>query len=309
MNKRITIFIASHTGALVKQVTMPRTGLVGIALLIVTGMMTTGYLMIDYLNLQQKAASVRQLSATIKSQESTLGEQQAQIKKLADRINVMKSQLFALQEFEKKIRVIADLENDSDSPGLFGIGGVPYDEIDTRPGMEDRQNALVREMHHQLNLLESAFSTQEDGFSSLLNCLEDKRRLLASTPAVRPMNGGWITSRFEYRKSPFTGRREFHHGLDIAASIDTPVIASADGKIVYCGTKGGLGKAVIIDHGRGILTRYGHLNKLMKKKGDIVKREDIIGTVGNTGQSTGPHLHYEVRLNGVPVDPEKYILN
>ena len=78
---------------------------------------------------------------------------------------------------------------------------------------------------------------------------------------------------------------------------------------MYCGTKGGLGKAVIIDHGRGILTRYGHLNKLMKKKGDIVKREDIIGTVGNTGQSTGPHLHYEVRLNGVPVDPEKYILN
>lgn len=309
MNKRITIFIASHTGALVKQITVPRMGLAGIAFLIVAGVATAGYLVLDYFTLQQKAASVRHLSATIASQEATLGEQQAQIKTLGDRINMMKSQLFALHEFEKKIRVIADLEKDSDSQGLFGVGGVPYDEIDTRVGMEDRQNALVREMHHQLNLMENAFSTQEDGFSSLLNCLEDKRRLLASTPAIRPLNGGWITSRFEYRKSPFTGRREFHHGLDIAASIDTPVIASADGKVVYCGPKGGLGRAVIIDHGRGILTRYGHLNKIMKKKGDTVNREDIIGTVGNTGQSTGPHLHYEVRVNGVPVDPEKYILN
>ena len=309
MNKWITIFVASHTGAQVKKITVPRIALAGVAFLMITGMVLAGYVMFDYFSLQKKAASVRDLSDTIASQQGTLGEQQEQIKNLAERINLMKTQLLALHEFEKKIRVIADLENDSESPGLFGIGGVPLDEIEARAGMENRQNALVREMHHQLNLLDSGFCTQEDGFSSLLDCLEDKRRLLASTPAIRPVNGGWITSRFEYRKSPFTGRREFHHGLDIAASIDTPVIASADGKIIYCGTKGGLGKAVIVDHGRGIMTRYGHLNKIVAKKGDTVNREDILGMVGNTGQSTGPHLHYEVRVNGVPVDPEKYILN
>lgn len=309
MNKRITIFIASHSGAPVRQISVPRIVLAGIAFLAVAGIILTGYVVSDYFILLQKAAVVRQLSETISSQQNLLGEQKQQISSLADRINLMKSNLFSLNEFEKKIRVIADLENQSDSAGLFGIGGVPPEKINARTESETRQNVLVREMHHQLNLLESAFYHQEDGFAALLDCLEDKRRLLASTPAIRPINGGWITSRFAYRKSPFTGRREFHHGLDIAASKDTPVMSSADGKVIFCGSKGGLGKAVIIDHGRGIVTRYGHLNKLKKKKGDSVKREDIIGTVGNTGQSTGPHLHYEIRVNGVPVNPEKYILN
>jgi murein DD-endopeptidase MepM/ murein hydrolase activator NlpD len=309
MNKRITIFVASHSGALVKQVTLPRIFLMCIGFLVVAGIISAGVVFSNYITLKKKAASARLLSETIESQQNALAEQQQQIKGLVDRINMMKSQLFALHDFEKKIRVIADLESQSESAGLFGIGGVSLKEINAQDCTEERRNALVREMHQQLNLLDNAFSSQEDGLASLLSCLEDKRRLLASTPAIRPMNGGWITSRFEYRKSPFTGRREFHHGLDIAASMDTPVIASADGKVIFCGTKGGLGKAVIIDHGRGIVSRYGHLNKLKKKKGDFVSREDIIGTVGNTGQSTGPHLHYEVRVDGVPVDPEKYILN
>ncbi len=309
MNNRVTIFIASHSGAPVKQMTMPRILLGGVACLVIAGMLAAGYVFYDYWALQQKAAEAKKLSETIDSQQNALKAQQQQIKALAGRINTMKTQLFELHEFEKKIRVIADIQNDLDGGGLFGIGGVPVEEIETRAAVEDRQSTLVREMHNQLNLLDSAFDTQEDGFSSLLSYLEDKRQLLASTPAIRPMNGGWITSRFEYRKSPFTGRREFHHGLDIAASIDTPVIASADGTVIFSGTKGALGKAIVIDHGHGIVTRYGHMHKCLKKKGDIVKREDVIGAVGNTGQSTGPHLHYEVRLKNVPVDPEKYILN
>jgi len=268
-----------------------------------------GYVFLDYFDLQRKAARARELSETIAAQQSSLGEQRQQIKELAGRINTMKSQLLELHEFEKKIRIIANIENQSETPGLFGMGGAPLEIMETPAGLEERRNELLREMHSHLNLLETAFGAQEDGFSDLLSYLEDKRRLLASTPAIRPLNGGWITSRFEFRKSPFTGRREFHHGLDIAASIDTPVIASADGKVIYSGVKGGLGRTIIIDHGRGIVTRYGHLHKCVKKKGDLVKREDVIGTVGNTGQSTGPHLHYEVRVNGVPVNPEKYILN
>lgn len=309
MHKRITIFIASHSGAPVKQLTMSRMFLAGVGFFVAAGIVLAGYVLFDYCLLQEKASIARQLSAKIASQRNALEEQRQQIKDLAGRINAMKAQLFELHEFEKKIRIIADIEDQSDNFSLFGIGGAPLEDIETRAYMEERQNALVREMHSHLNLLEEAFSTQEDGFSSLFGCLEDKRELLASTPAIRPVNGGWITSRFEYRKSPFTGRREFHHGLDIAASMDTPVLSSADGEVIYSGNKGGFGKIIIVNHGRGVVTRYGHLNKCLKKNGDRVKRDDVIGTVGNTGQSTGPHLHYEVRMNGVPVNPEAYILN
>ena len=102
---------------------------------------------------------------------------------------------------------------------------------------------------------------------------------------------------------------EFHKGLDIAARQGTPILATANGKITFADSKGQLGKVVFINHGHGIVTRYAHLSKILKKEGDIVKRGDKIALMGNTGRSTGPHLHYEVRLNGVPVDPKKYILN
>ena len=149
---------------------------------------------------------------------------------------------------------------------------------------------------------------QIEGFESLLKYLDDQKSLLASTPAISPAKG-WITSRFGYRKSPFTGRKEIHKGLDIASRMKTPVQATADGVIVFCGSKGFMGKVVVIDHGHGMVTRYAHLHKTLKKKGDRVKRGDRIGLIGNSGRSTGPHLHYNVRLNGISVNPEKYILN
>jgi murein DD-endopeptidase MepM/ murein hydrolase activator NlpD len=309
MNNRVTIFIASHSGTLVKQVTVSRIFLTGAAVFIAAGIVAAGSVFFNYFMLQQKACRSKQLTETVASQQNALGEQQQQIAELAGRINTIKKKLFELHEFEKKIRVIANIETRSENASLFGMGGVSSEGIETQVETEERQSDLVREMHSQLNLLESAFSTQEDGFSTLLGYLEDKRQLLASTPAIRPVNGGWVTSRFEYRKSPFTGQREFHQGLDIAASTDTPVMASADGEVVYSGVKGGLGKIIVLDHGRGLVTQYGHMDKCSKKEGDFVKREEIIGSVGNTGQSTGPHLHYEVRVNGVPVNPEAYILN
>jgi murein DD-endopeptidase MepM/ murein hydrolase activator NlpD len=120
---------------------------------------------------------------------------------------------------------------------------------------------------------------------------------------------GWKTSSFGYRRSPFTGRRELHKGLDIAAPNGSPIIAPADGVVTYSARKGLMGNMISIKHGYGLLTRYGHLSKMLKKKGEKVERGEIIALVGSTGRSTGPHLHYEVRLNGVPVNPEKYILN
>ena len=109
--------------------------------------------------------------------------------------------------------------------------------------------------------------------------------------------------------SPFTGRREFHKGYDIATKKGSPVLATAAGVVTFVGRKGLLGNCIIINHGHGMVTRYAHIDKFLKKRGEKVKRWEPIALVGNTGRSTGPHVHYEVRLNGIPVNPFKYILN
>jgi murein DD-endopeptidase MepM/ murein hydrolase activator NlpD len=109
--------------------------------------------------------------------------------------------------------------------------------------------------------------------------------------------------------SPFTGRRQFHRGLDIASHSGTPIISPADGVVTFTGRKGLMGNMLTLEHGYGMVTRYGHLKKILKKRGERVKRGETIALVGNTGRSTGPHLHYEVRLNGVAVNPTKYFLN
>jgi murein DD-endopeptidase MepM/ murein hydrolase activator NlpD len=118
-----------------------------------------------------------------------------------------------------------------------------------------------------------------------------------------------VTSGFAYRKSPFTNEREFHEGLDISARTGTEVIAPADGVVSEIGKTYGFGNLLIISHGYGLKTTYGHLSSILVRKGQKVKRGEKIALTGSTGRTTGPHLHYEVALNGVPVNPLNYILN
>jgi murein DD-endopeptidase MepM/ murein hydrolase activator NlpD len=174
--------------------------------------------------------------------------------------------------------------------------------------LTQKHNSLLRGMHEQVEQLNLATINQEQSFGTLFKYLKDQQNLLASTPAVRPTSG-WTTSRFGYRTSPFTDRREFHKGYDIANRLGTPITATADGVVSFTGPKGSLGKMVVIDHGHGMVTRFGHAHKILVKRGDAVKRGDTIALMGNSGRSTGPHVHYEVHLNGLPVNPEKYILD
>jgi murein DD-endopeptidase MepM/ murein hydrolase activator NlpD len=170
----------------------------------------------------------------------------------------------------------------------------------------------MRDMHEQIDELNRASIHQKGEFESLLKSLEDQQNLLASTPAIRPISRrekSWVTSSFGFRRSPFTGQREFHQGFDISTRKGTTILATAEGVVTFAGKKGLLGNTVIIDHGHGMVTRYGHCSKFLKKRGEKVKRWEPIALVGNTGRSTGPHVHYEVHLNGIPVNPYKYILN
>jgi murein DD-endopeptidase MepM/ murein hydrolase activator NlpD len=234
--------------------------------------------------------------------------QRQQIQIFAKKIDALKARLVELNEFEKKIRIIANMENPDDEVGLFGIGGSKPEDLDTGIELSEKHNSLLREMHDQVEQLAAAAVQQDQSFESLLEELSDQQNLLASTPAITPTKG-WITSGFGYRKSPYTERREFHKGIDIAAPKGTPILATANGSISFTGRKGALGKVVSVDHGHGISTRFAHVQKILKKRGEKVKRGDIIALVGNTGRSTGPHVHYEVHVNGIPVNPKKYILD
>jgi murein DD-endopeptidase MepM/ murein hydrolase activator NlpD len=142
----------------------------------------------------------------------------------------------------------------------------------------------------------------------LVDRLEDKHHRLASSPAIWPVRG-WLTSRFGPRISPFTGRRQFHAGLDIAGARGMEIVAPARGRVEFVGQKGPLGNMVAIDHGFGIRTQYGHNDKVLVKRGEMVERGQVIARLGNSGRSTGPHLHYAVQLNGKAVDPIDFIFD
>jgi murein DD-endopeptidase MepM/ murein hydrolase activator NlpD len=151
-------------------------------------------------------------------------------------------------------------------------------------------------------------TVRETGILQLWESLSERQSLLAATPSIKPVQG-WYTSKFGYRISPFTGRPTMHQGLDIAAAPGTPIYATADGVVSFAGYDPGYGKLVSIDHGYGVVTRFGHTSQIFVEVGQHVHRRDLIAAVGNTGRSTGPHCHYEVRVNNVPVDPHNYVLD
>lgn len=129
----------------------------------------------------------------------------------------------------------------------------------------------------------------------------------SAIPTIWPVKG-WVTSDFGFRRSPLTGSRQLHEGVDIASPYGTTVVAAGEGVVTFAGRLGGLGNKVIIDHGYGLATVYGHNSQLLVQEGEHVIRGTVIARVGSSGRSTGPHLHYEVLINGVPVDPARYIL-
>jgi murein DD-endopeptidase MepM/ murein hydrolase activator NlpD len=308
MRKNFTFFILSHTGSRIRQATVSKPFLLLLGFVFTLCLIIAGFVVYDYVNIKKSLLSSHHLESRFSYQQAEINRQRMQIRKFADEINSLKSKLVDLKNFEKKIRIIANLEKTEDQGGLFGVGGSMPEDLDAGISLKENHSALIREMHDQVKQLNLASIRQEDSFESLLKYLKEQENMLASTPSIRPAEG-WISSKFGYRVSPFTGRREFHKGMDIANRKGTPIVAPADGVVTYAGNKGFFGKLIVIDHGHGMVTRYAHADKILKKQGEKVKRGDVIALMGNSGRSTGPHLHYEVRLNGISVNPSKYIFN
>jgi septal ring factor EnvC (AmiA/AmiB activator) len=275
-----------------------RGGLILTALFIVG----LGYLITDYVGVKKTVTELERLRMEAR-------QQRQQLVTFAKSIDDIQGEMGRLRQFDMKLRVMADLDGVVYPEQIMGIGGEnpdPFNPLEAELSFQDQ--TMINSMSKGLDRLHTEASIQERSFQELVEYLEDQKSLLSSTPSIWPVKG-WLTSTFGYRTSPFTGRRELHKGLDIATRSNTPIIAPADGLVVFAGREGGFGNMLIVDHGYGIMTRYAHCSSLEAKLGDKIKRGDIVAKVGSTGRSTGPHLHYEVAVNGVSVNPNRYILN
>jgi murein DD-endopeptidase MepM/ murein hydrolase activator NlpD len=157
-------------------------------------------------------------------------------------------------------------------------------------------------------LLKDLLSGLEDRLQTVRTDVDKRNQLAAATPSIWPTHG-WLSSSMGNRADPFTGEEDFHPGLDISADKGDPVYATADGKVVNASAAGNYGNLVILDHGYGLETRYGHLSAFKVELGQTVKRGDLVGLVGSTGRATSSHLHYEVRANGRILNPLQLLLN
>ncbi len=208
-------------------------------------------------------------------------------------IRELEKQLGDFEQRTRKLAIVAGLDNITSDPGA-GIGGESlYSEIQPPQKLE-----LLRD---RAEGLDSALAEVAGG-------LENREHLANSRPSIAPVRG-IFTSSFGWRVDPVTRQRASHTGIDIATNPGRPVQATADGLVIHAGRHGGLGNAVFVKHAYDVVTRYGHLSSIEVTPGQRISRFDTVGRVGNTGKSTGYHLHYEVLVGGKPVNPLIYMLD
>ncbi|MBI5815115.1 MAG: M23 family metallopeptidase [Nitrospinae bacterium] len=238
---------------------------------------------------------------------SVTASQKLEIQQFNQKMKLIETQLARLEKFDRKLRVITALEKQSPSSTEFGLGGPGRDDMDLTGSSQKLTHSVLDSLNTDLDRVKQMAENQELSFFELDEFFKEQSALFSHTPSIWPARG-FITSNFGYRRSPFTGMRELHEGLDIATQANAPVLAPASGVVINAGFNPGYGNVLEIDHGYGVVSRYGHAAKVTVNIGQRVKRGDTVALVGSTGRSTGPHLHYEVRLNGVPVNPYRYIL-
>jgi murein DD-endopeptidase MepM/ murein hydrolase activator NlpD len=232
----------------------------------------------------------------------------------------VRSSLRKVKEYSAKLAEITNIQTQSLTKRT-GLSGAPTDPV-SPSNLEDPGSAYKSALPDNVNVSSLVFkpvfarldsitlSSQKGVFElqQIISKLSQQKTLLSSVPSLLPVDG-WITSGFGQRSSPFTGEPAIHKGVDVAAPLGTPIYAPADGVVVFSGTRTGFGNYVMIAHGYGVVTGYGHNAQNLVGHGQVIHRGDQIATVGQSGRSTGPHLHYEVAVNGQVIDPKKFILN
>jgi murein DD-endopeptidase MepM/ murein hydrolase activator NlpD len=293
-----TVIVVSDHSQAVRKFRVPRRWLVNTAwtlgVLAIFGGVTIGHYF-ALLGSSSENAVLKEENAQLRSQILLVQEKVAHISATLDRV----------ERFDAKLRTAVTQLQDPERN--LAIGPVGSDAEPNAGGPAPAGESNLNALPGKLSSLDGEAARQERSLRDLQEYFDDQRSLLASTPSIWPTRG-WVTSDFGTRIDPYTAERKMHEGLDIATPIGQPVYAPSDGTVVFAGAEGGYGKVLVIDHGYGVKTRYGHLSEILVHLGDRVGRGDKVALVGNTGRSTGPHLHYEVRVNGVPENPRKFIL-
>lgn len=278
-------------------------------LMVFTSVMTWGFL--HYRSKNQK------------SESTSLVQLEHEKSVLISKISSLESTIQRMEKFTEKLEASVGVET-----GKLNLGVGPVSEqenlgeflsrVHKLPRLTDKSltkdwragkldDQFYEKMTFKLDELSEFAANLEVRVNDVYEANEDRISFWTSTPSLWPVHG-WVTSGFGYRMSPWGDGARMHKGLDIAAIYGSPIFAPSDGTVVFAGHKGGYGNTVIIDHGYGLSTLYGHTSEIFVGEGEKVKRGEKLAAVGNTGASTGPHLHYEVHVDGIPTDPSKYIL-
>jgi murein DD-endopeptidase MepM/ murein hydrolase activator NlpD len=296
-NRQYTLIVVSDHSQAVRKFRLPRRwlkkGAVGAAVVLVFGLVTVTH----YFTLLSAASENRALTeenAQLRSQVLLVQEKVAHVQATLDRV----------ERFDAKLRSAVTHLQDPERNLAIGPVGAP-EAAPQAPATAARENPAA--LPGRIASLENEAHRQEASLRELSEYFEDQKSMLASTPSIWPTQG-WVTSDFGVRLDPYNADRSMHQGLDISTPHGQSVMTPSDGTIVFNGTEGGYGKVLVIDHGYGVKTRYGHLSETFVRLGERVARGQKVAAVGNTGRSTGPHLHYEVRVNGIPENPRKFIL-
>jgi murein DD-endopeptidase MepM/ murein hydrolase activator NlpD len=256
------------------------------------------FLVIYSLIIQIDAGENKRLRRAVQAQQS-----------VATRLETLAQEVKRLRAFDHQIRRLAGME---EAQHTLAMGGGTLElQKALEAGEQVDYGQLIKQLYEELQRLEREVALHAESVEAVTTYLSQQKDRLGATPSIWPTKDrqGYLSSRFGPRISPFTGRRNMHTGIDIAAPRGTPILAAANGVVTFSGRMVGFGPVIVIAHGFGFKTFYGHNQKNEVRKGQRVKRGEVIGTVGNSGYSTGSHLHYEVLLNDRPVDALEYIID
>ncbi len=303
-DQNYTIVFLSQNGAKSKRFTISawvaRALLIAIPLAVVLAVT----LLLDYRFVVNQVFENRELQA-----ENRRLRQNVQSYK--SRMESLETSMDRIQSFSTRLRIMTNLE---DKDNLSSVIEKPLPSASTNLSWVDPELANDPKAVAERNQTDDLFSNLnlrsiklEQSLTDLFELLSDQKAFLLALPTKRPALG-FFTSGFGVRFSPMGDGEKMHEGLDIANVVGTPIKATAQGTIVYAGPKAGYGQIVIVDHGYGLETWYGHTSRILVKPGQYIKRGQEIAKMGNSGHSTGPHVHYEIRVHGWPVDPFNYIL-
>ncbi|GJM44651.1 MAG: hypothetical protein DHS20C21_14930 [Gemmatimonadota bacterium] len=300
--RRYSIMVMSGPDGQLRQFTLPGILIPLAAGLTVLGLLGGGAIMLDWANGRVEDANVAVLTEQNHRLERQLAEIRATVEQFEERMgdNLQMGQVF---------RNLANLEVIPEEVQRLGVGGPPsfselQDEASPSPLIHQARNTLNR-----LEELNRQAAFQGSKLEEVVEAMGETKNDLAHIPSTSPIRKGLFSSAYGTRTDPFTAKPTMHRGVDFSAWRGTPVYATANGTVVMAGRHGVLGNLVEIDHGNGILTRYGHNSRVLVKVGQRVERGDRIAEVGSTGRSTSPHCHYEIHVNGRHTNPWRYILD